>query len=329
MLRIGETIPKGKFNGAVSRGLFFETPSKNKPLVSQVTYMWLESKKNYVKPSTLSRYRTVVKNHINLFFENTKIYELTDASIQSFLAKLMQTLKPKTVRDILSVLEQILDYSFEQGFRNKPIRKIKTPKCYEDTVKILSPSEQRQLVNFLKAGIDLKKLGVLICIFTGIRLGEICGLRWEDVDFAHNTISIRRTIQRINAENGGTSFLIDTPKTHKSIRDIPVPDFLMCYLRECRCGDLSSYVLTGTTQFTQPRTYQNKLKIYLRESGLPQYFHFHTLRHTFASRAIELGFDMKTLSEILGHTNVNITLNRYVHSSMELKRRNMELFCSI
>ncbi len=317
---------KQKLYGAVSGKMSFEPVLQSKLLVSQVSYMWLQSKKPYIKQSTYSHYLSVSESHINSFFKNTRITELSDSKIQSFLTELMQTLKPKTVRDILTVLGQISNYAAEQGLCNKLPAKIKLPKDNADTMKILSPIEQQRLVMFLKSGLDLQKLGILICLYTGMRLGEICGLRWEDIDFANGIIKVRRTIQRIGDETGGTRFLIDTPKTQKSIRDIPVPDFLMSCLREYTCSNLSAYILTGTTQFIQPRTYQNRFKAFLRNCGLSEEFHFHTLRHTFASRAIELGFDPKTLSEILGHSNVNITLNRYVHSSMDLKRRNMELF---
>lgn len=317
---------KQKLYSAVSGKASTECLPKSKLLVSQISYMWLQSKKLYIKKSTYSHYMSVLEKHINSYFENTRITKLTDSMTQNFSAELMKTLKPKTVRDILTVLGQMLDFANEQGLCNKLSSKIKLPKETVSTIKILSSIEQQRLIMFLKPQLDLQKLGILICLFTGMRLGEICGLRWEDIDFSNSLIKVRRTIQRINNENGGTSFLIDAPKTQKSLRDIPVPEFLMRYLQEYRCVNSSAYILTGTSQFTQPRTYQNRFKAYLRGSGLSEDFHFHTLRHTFASRAIELGFDPKTLSEILGHSNVNITLNRYVHSSMDFKRRNMELF---
>lgn len=317
---------KQKLYEAVWGKTYVKSLPKSKLVVSQVAYMWLQSKNLYIKQSTYSHYLSVVENHINSNFKNTRITELTETMIQNFSAELMRKLRPKTVRDILTVLGQVLDYATGQGLCNKFSGKIRLPKDTASTMIILSPKDQQRLTTFLTLGLDLQKLGILICLFTGMRLGEICGLRWEDIDFTNGIIKVRRTIQRIGDERGGTRFLIDTPKTQKSIRDIPVPNFLMDYLHECKCGNLSTYVLTGTTQFTQPRTYQNRFKGYLRDSGLSEDFHFHTLRHTFASRAIELGFDPKTLSEILGHANVNITLNRYVHSSMELKRRNMELF---
>lgn len=320
---------KQKLYGAACGKLPVESVPRSRLLVSQVSYRWIACKKPYIKQSTYFHYLSVVEKHINSGFKNIRISELTDSAIQHFSAELIQTLNPKTVRDILAILRQVLDYAKEQGLCNALSTKIKLPKANVNTIKILSPAEQQRLVAFLQLELDFQKLGVLVCLFTGMRLGEICGLRWEDIDLTNGIIKVRRTIQRIGKETGGTRFLIDTPKTQKSIRDIPAPDFLLSYLRKYRCSDLSAYVLTGTTQFTQPRTYQNRFKAYLRECSLSEEFHFHTLRHTFASRAIELGFDPKTLSEILGHANVNITLNRYVHSSMELKRRNMELFQTV
>ena len=320
---------KQKLYNAASGNDSEEPNQRKKFTIPQVSYLWIQSKKPYVKQSTYAHYSSVLDKHINLYFQNTRIAELDDTMIQGFSADLMKKLKAKTVRDILVILGQVLNYASAQKICSKNYSKIKLPKDSSDTIKTLTVFEQKQLITFLKTELDLQKLGILICLFTGIRLGEICGLRWSDVDYMNQTIKVRRTIQRVKNEKGGTTFLIDKPKTQKSVRDIPIPDFLMHYFNKYRCSNLSTYVLTGTAQFTQPRTYQNRFKSYLRNSGLSEDFHFHTLRHTFASRAIELGFDPKTLSEILGHANVNITLNCYVHSSMELKRRNMELFKSI
>lgn len=306
-----------------------ERTNRSRLLVSQVTSMWLQNKKSYIKQSTYSNYLSVTRKHIDSFFKDKRIAEVTDAMLLSFSTELVRNLKPKTARDILTVLRQVLDYAAEQGLCARFSTKIHLPKDSAEIMKILSPVEQQRLVLFLKQKPDLQKLGVLLCLYTGMRLGEICGLRWTDVDFGNRVIKVRRTIQRIGNGSSGTRFLIDTPKTQKSVRDIPVPGFLMEYLNEYKSANLCAYVLTGTGEFVQPRTYQNRFKAYLRDSGLPEEFHFHTLRHTFASRAIELGFDPKSLSEILGHASVNITLNRYVHSSIELKRRNMELFSTV
>ena len=165
----------------------------------------------------------------------------------------------------------------------------------------------------------------MLSLYTGLRLGELCGLQWQDVNLSKNTISVNKTIQRIENENGGTSMLIDSPKTVSSERVIPIPDFLIPILRNIKTETATDYVTTGKNTFTQPRTYQARLKTYFKDCGLENY-HFHTLRHTFASRAIELGFDPKSLSEILGHSNVKITLDLYVHPSMESKQEQMNRF---
>lgn len=295
-------------------------------LVSKVSDMWLQNKKLYIKKSTYFHYLSVIEKHIDPFFKNIRMAELNDIMIQDFLTELMQERKPKTVRDILTIFNQILKYAQERALCGESTTKMKLPKDNAGTMRIFSLAEQQQLVTFLSRELNLQKLGVLICLYTGMRLGEICGLQWGDIDFTERVIKVRRTIQRVRNEEGSTGFLIDTPKTQKSIRDIPIPEFLAEYLCEYQCDDASVYVLTGSRQFLQPRTYQNRFKSYLRNSNLSDDYCFHALRHTFASRAIELGFDPKTLSEILGHANVSITLNRYVHSSMELKRRNMERF---
>ena len=156
-------------------------------------------------------------------------------------------------------------------------------------------------------------------------MGELCGLQWKDVDLKKRTLCINKTIQRIEDENGTTFLLIDSPKTISSERVIPIPNFLIPLLYGIKTKNESDYVSTGKPTFTQPRTYQSRLKSYLKKCELPDY-HFHTLRHTFASRAIELGFDPKSLSEILGHSSVKITLDLYVHPSMEAKKEQMDLF---
>ncbi len=317
---------KKKLYQAVNQQHYNSNLFQKRLLVSQVSDMWMQNKKPYIKQSTYYRYQTVIRKHINSYFRDTRVDELDQVAIQRFTNELVQLLKPKTVRDVLAIFRQILCYAQEQALCGEVPMKVKLPKDDAGMVKIFSVTEQQKLVNYLRQEPDLQKLGVLICLYTGMRLGEICGLQWKDIDFTDCVIKVRRTVQRIGTEGGSTRFLIDTPKTQKSIRDIPISGFLMRELRKFWCCNPSAYVLTGRGEFTQPRTYQYRFKGYLQNSGLSGDFHFHTLRHTFATRAIELGFDPKTLSEILGHANVSITLNRYVHSSMELKRRSMDLF---
>ncbi|PWM38803.1 MAG: hypothetical protein DBX52_06305 [Clostridiales bacterium] len=290
----------------------------------EICAFWLKAKRLAVKESTFYRYKTVVEHHLVPQFSGMCPQQINAPVIQAFAEVLTADHKSKTIKDILVILRQILAFANVQGYCEAINTQVQLPKEQKRKPDVLSLMQQQRLILYLTQNMDLQRLGILICLHTGIRLGEICGLRFEDIDFENGMIRIRRTIQRIRNENGGTRFLIDTPKTEHSLREIPVTEFLMRYLNPYRLCKKTAYLLTGTIEFTQPRTYQNRFLQYLKACGLPA-VNFHALRHTFASRAVELGFDIKSLSEILGHASVNITLNRYVHSSAEQKRKQMEL----
>jgi len=192
-------------------------------------------------------------------------------------------------------------------------------------MRVLSKDEQAVLVKHLHKNAGAVSLGILLSLYTGIRLGELCALRWENLNLREKTVSIRATLQRIpNLSGNGakTKVTVTPPKSKRSMRDIPLPDFLAALL-EPIAANPQAYLLTGKQwRFMEPRTMQYHFSRYVAACGI-EGANFHCLRHTFATRCIELGFDVKTLSEILGHSNVNITLNRYVHSSFDLKRENM------
>ena len=193
-------------------------------------------------------------------------------------------------------------------------------------MRILSRTEQDKLCRYLYSELDACNIGILVCLFTGLRIGEICALRWEDVSFSDHTIHEHRTVQRIqdrtNSEHK-TKIIVTAPKSACSIRTIPVPDNLLALLASYKTSS-TGYILTNNDgELLEPRTMQNHFKKALRKSSINS-ANYHSLRHTFATRCIELGFDVKSLSEILGHASVNITMNRYVHPSMELKKENMQ-----
>ena len=162
-------------------------------------------------------------------------------------------------------------------------------------------------------------------MFTGIRIGELCSLKWSDIDLEKNILTVSKTMQRIKKLDGNTAtkILIDSPKSKSSVRKIPLPEFIADILKKLR-GNSDDYVLTGKKLYAEPRTMQYRFSAILKKLSLPK-VNFHALRHAFATNCIALGFDVKTLSEILGHSSVEITLNRYVHSSMDRKRACMEV----
>ena len=158
-------------------------------------------------------------------------------------------------------------------------------------------------------------------LFTGLRIGELCALKWSDIDLSNRTISVSKTIQRI-AVQGGTQLVITEPKSISSVREIPIPDCIFSLLRKF-CSNADFYILSGMTKPVEPRTMQYRFQALLKKAKLPS-IHFHALRHMFATNCVELGIDVKSLSEILGHSGVEITLNRYVHSSLERKKAFMK-----
>ena len=235
-------------------------------------------------------------------------------------------LSPKTVRDILTLLHSILKYVSRQAVLMQHIE-IAYPKCSRKETRVLNPHEQTRLIQYLLTEMDEFKFGTLLALMTGMRIGEICALRWSDINLDDNIIYVRFTMQRIkdtnNATDRKTKVIITEPKSETSIRGIPLTEYAAKLCRKIYVGNPDAFVLTGeTNRYIEPRHLQNKLKKYTQDCDLDG-VHFHTLRHTFATRCVEADFEIKSLSEVLGHSGPTVTLQRYVHSSMELKRKNM------
>lgn len=239
-------------------------------------------------------------------------------------------LSPKTVTDILTIIKSTIEYA---RYKELPVicnlSKLSIKKK-EKEMRVFTPSEQESLIGTLTNDMDHSKFGVLLSLYTGIRVGELCALQWEDFDLAHSKLKIRKTMQRIQDLGNGsvskTKIVITEPKSQCSIREIPLPLFIVDVAKKF-ASNPKAYILTGTDRYIEPRTMQNRFKSYVKECNVEP-ANFHVLRHTFATRCVEVGFEVKSLSEVLGHANVNITLNRYVHSSFELKHSNMNKLAS-
>ncbi len=306
-------------------------------LFSTICTLWLENKKIRIKQSTYAKYFNILNAYLLPELGNLTTSQIKKDTLQNFACDIVtklklnnkETLSPKTVRDVLSILRSIIFFAEKESYLQKIDFDFYQPKPKEKNIRILSADEQSRLVQYLVNDINYTKLGILICISTGIRLGELCALKKENISFSKHIIMIRHTLQRITDTDINSScktkIIIDTPKSITSIRDIPIPAFLWDYCYQVlHALPEDAYLLSGKrVEFVEPRTCQNRFKKCLKECGISD-INFHALRHSFATKCIENHFDIKSLSEILGHSNVNITLNKYVHPSMELKRTYMD-----
>lgn len=304
---------------------------------SELCNLWLKRKSLEIKQSTYAKYFNILNAYILPEIGNLITSQIERETLQNFAYSIInrnkqyshETLSSQTVRDIASVFKSVLFFAAEEGYLPKFDIRFFQPKQKEKRVKVLSSDEQIKLVQYLVNNIDFTKLGILICLSTGIRLGELCALKKENISLENHIIMIRYTLQRITDTDTNslnkTKIIIDTPKSSTSIRDIPIPVFLWEYCYQI-LHDLpeDAYLLSGKRkEFMEPRTCQNRFKKCIKDCGIND-INFHALRHSFATKCIENHFDIKSLSEILGHSNVNITLNKYVHPSMELKRAYMD-----
>ena len=312
-----------------------ETHIQGSNVFDYVLDSFLEAKRRSVKESTYANYANHINKHIRPFFCQYQTADITTEVIERFASHLVRNgrldhhggLSNKTAKDILVLLKLILAYAEHLCVLDNPISCVDLPKVEQKT-SILAAHEQASLEYHLLKNLNPCNLGILISLRLGLRIGEVCALKWENLDLAHRTIVIRSTIQRITdldtLSEAKTKIIVGTPKSTYSERYIPIPSALLDQFYVLHKNSApENYLLTGSTQYMEPRTFYRRYHAVLRECGLPQYT-FHTLRHTFATNAAESGFDPKALSEILGHSSVKITLERYVHPTLEAKRIQME-----
>lgn len=312
--------------------------TKEKKL-SELCSQWADSVRYQVKPSTYGVYVTMIEKHILPDLGSCRVAELDNRALEQFLQeKQNQELSWNTMKLIVFLVKGILQMGEDYGI--EPAEKLRyyIPKLKRPHTKMFEHDDSERLLRYLEESDKVFELGLLISICTGIRVGELCGLQWRDVNWSGGTMQINRTVSRIrNPETGGkrgvrkdsgaaedlskTIVYIGTPKTGTSIREIPLPDFLILKMLRYKRDD-ACYILTGTVKCMEPRGVQRRFKNLLRRRSIPD-INIHALRHSFASRWIENGFDSKALSEILGHSSVKITMDIYVHSNMEQKKSYM------
>ena len=297
----------------------------------ELAHAWLEDKTKYVKPSTIGTYASQMNKHILPAFGDHE--SVSENDVQAFiLDKLHSGMNIRSVRDIVVTTKSIVYFREKQlGLPHVGMRLVyPTHAMKQDRVSTLSRQQQKVITDYVIANFTFRNLGLLICLNTGLRIGELCALRWSDIDVKEGVIRVQRTIQRVPSVGkdlrlNGTKLMESDPKTINSVRDIPFGGKLAQQLRKLNqivCPDY--YVLTNEPKPTEPRVYRAYYNALIEQLGLP-HLKFHGLRHTFATRCIEVGCDYKTVSALLGHADISTTLNLYVHPDMDQKRKCVEM----
>lgn len=295
---------------------------------------WLEL---YVKPTckirSYEKYEQTVRIHIIPALGEYEMMELTAVCLQRFIVNLTHNgnvnsgkgLAANTVNGVISILQRSLQVAVNTEQLTKQYADlIVRPKTAEKKVECFSIKEQREIEKYVLDNYEKKPklFGILLCLYTGLRIGELLALEWSDLDFEHNQLSVCKTAYSVKGKNGECELVIDSPKTANSTRIIPIPKQLATYCKQLKKWSKSLYIIAQNNKPVCVRSYQRTFELLLRKLKIAHHG-FHALRHTFATRALECGMDVKTLSEILGHKNTSITLNRYAHSLMEHKTEMM------
>ncbi|NII82084.1 MULTISPECIES: tyrosine-type recombinase/integrase [unclassified Pedobacter] len=292
--------------------------------LAEVVTLWKTDKKQYVKKSSFSAYVLLIENHLLPSFGEQNLIE--EAKVQAFvLQKLAQGLSQKTIKDILIVLKMVLKFGAKHQWLTHLPFDIQFPTDREKyNIEVLSRANQKKMMGYIQEHFTFRNLGVYICLSSGIRIGEVCALTWEDIDTDNGVINVSKTIQRIYLVEDGirkTELILDTPKTKNSIREIPMSRDLLKMLKPFKkIVNSSFFVLTNDAKPTEPRTYRAYYKNLMKSLNMPE-LKFHGLRHSFATRCIESNCDYKTVSVLLGHSNITTTLNLYVHPNLEQKKK--------
>ena len=303
------------------------TPSNNMTLPEAVELFFTErEQKRKLKESTVSRYRYMVRRYIQPQLGAAPLYTLTEERVAAFYQRLQgQGLSPKSARDAGVLLRAILRTATKRGCFCTGVN-AELPVCKKRQVEIFTEPEILRLAQHIVNEPDLTGLGVLLTLNSGLRLGELCALRWSDIDLHADFLQVEREVQRLY-EQGHTRLVVQPPKSESSLRRIPLPADILSLLAAHKPKTAGSVcLLTGTAAPLEPRTMQNRYRALLKRAGVP-YRNFHALRHTYATRCIEQNVDVKSVSEMLGHSDVRITLQTYVHVSLRHKQQAVQSIC--
>ncbi len=308
---------------------------KNKEILySELLNIFLKQSEKTVKESSLSTFSYLIEKHIRPALGDIPVNDFSSETVQNFIFKIMEKEKSKgrgkfaikSIKDVVTLIKVSINFGIRIGIVENIPLKYKIPfKINKKKIEIFNLMEQRTLFEYLHKNISRKNIGIILSLTTGLRIGEVCGLKWKDIDFYENTLYVRRTIQRIYINNEsfkGSRVITSVPKSEKSKRILPLGKELMNILRTFKNND-EIFILTGKDRPTEPKIYREYYYNVLKKLNIKK-LSYHSLRHTFATSAIENGTDYKTVSEILGHSSINITLETYVHPQMKQKKKCIE-----
>lgn len=299
---------------------------------SELAELWLTSFSQSVKESTLAHYQYTLHKYILPVLGGLTVASLNEAALERLFLKILspddgshKPLGASSAQECLGMLRRILKYAARLRLMPPIELCIRLPRSKKAEPKPLTQAEQNGLRAFLLDSPTPRKVGMLLQMELGLRIGEVCGLKWSDFDFQNNTLTVRRTVCRICCGNGHTKLVVQTPKTQKSARELPLPKQLLTLLKKLKKAvTADTWFLSGSeARPVEPRCYRKSIHCYLKQASLRK-IHPHLLRHTFATTCLQAGCDIKTLSELLGHANANVTLQRYVHSDLERKRKELQ-----
>lgn len=298
---------------------------------AEISEQWLYSIRPSVKESTFSHYQYTLQHYLFPVFQNFKVSALNEKILEQGLLAVIAPASGKQkplgtamARECLSMLRRICKYA-SQFHLIRPLEiSVNLPQKKPKLLRPFTMEEQKKLLSFVMASPTPRKVGLLLGFQAGLRIGEICGLKWGDFDLSAGTVTINRTVSRISCGNGHTKVVVQSPKTEKSSREIPLPKSILHILEQLAATYSSEtwFLSECEEKPVEPRCYRKSIHSYLKKAGVHQ-VHPHMFRHTFATTCLQAHCDIKTLSELLGHANAAITLKRYVHSDMERKRKEM------
>lgn len=300
---------------------------------SEVLSLWLQTNRIRLKGGSEQRYDYLIQTHILPELGGLKLSQISAPIVNTFLMSKLTNgridghggLSPSYVSSIMIIVNSAISFAVAEQMCPPLRTPIYKPQKEKQELEILSYEAQSAIELFVCENLSGTNVGVLISLYTGLRIGEICALSWDDVDLIEGIIHVRHTIARVKSKDAVTKtmLVIEEPKTKASKRDIPIPSVLLPILTKYKGISKSHYVVADGSEFISPRTYEYRYHRLLEHCGVKA-INYHALRHTFASRCIEVGVDVKSLSEILGHKNSSITLTTYVHSSMSQKRTQLD-----